>query len=141
MTMEREAIKLVQAERARQRARWGDEQPHPVTTALPPAARMSVVEAGDLYALTSAADCREVVEMRARSGTLSFGDIIVEELAEAVEASADAGETSDDSLGEWVQVAAVSLQIVETILRRRARSGAPVVGWDGDGREATDAPR
>ncbi len=137
--MEREAIQLVVAERVRQRAKWGDEQTHPVVMDLgniPWGARAS-----DLYTIPSAHEAREVLERRAAVGTVSFGDIIVEELAEALEASAETGETSDDSLGEWVQVAAVSLQIVETILRRRARSGAPVVGWDGDGREATDAPR
>jgi hypothetical protein len=139
MTMEREAIELVTAERARQREKWGEEQPHPVVTRL--GGITWNARAGDLYSITSARAARETLHLRELSGIVSFGDILVEELAEAVEASAAAGETSDDSLGEWVQVAAVSLQIVETILRRRARSGVPAVGWDGDGREATDAPR
>lgn len=135
--MEREAIGMVMAERARQRGRWGEEQPHPLVVKTD----VTAPEASDLYTLPSAHEARARLAGFVKHGGVTFTDILLEEVAEAVEASALHGELADESLGEWVQVTAVALQMVETILRRRARSGAPVVGWDADGREVVDGAR
>jgi len=115
------ALMPVLVERARQDAKWG-EQNHPIVGVAPwraktpheEAARLLVPSAGSAKAL-----CDE--EHRACRGT--YASILVEEVAELVEACVLHGDASDEAREEAVQVAAVALAIVECIDRKRAAKG------------------
>lgn len=90
----------VAAERARQDARWG-EQNHPDGT--------------DTQHRAYADDIRAAVQRNAANGTLTWHDVLSEEFAEAT------AETDPTRLrAELVQVAAVAVAWVEAIDRREA---------------------
>lgn len=98
----------IKAERDRQDRKWG-EQNHPMvprfvnTLGVPPA-----------WA------ARERCDNAALDGSVTFGHILVEEVAEAVEAAMSHGDDSDELRAELVQVAAVAVAMIERVDRIRA---------------------
>lgn len=100
-------------ERARQDAKWG-EQNHPDFTPTPP----------DVFNYTNGMRADEIAkcitDLKAKRGTLSFLDILNEEV---VEASVEAAIGNTDALRvELIQVAAVAVSWVEAIDRRKAKT-------------------
>ncbi|WP_124712967.1 hypothetical protein [Mycolicibacterium nivoides] len=92
----------IAAERARQEAKWG-EQNHPDITA-------------DLdYPILSGDYCKQVTESRSAVGKCTYTDILLEEVAEAVD-EARLGDKEKLRV-ELIQVAAVATKWVEKLDR------------------------
>lgn len=89
------------AERRRQEEKWG-EQNHP---SVHPAI-------GTSYQIATESEAKHACACRARDGLLSWADIAIEELAEAIDAPGDA--TRRDEL---IQLAAVIVAWIENIDR------------------------
>ena len=94
------ALALVADERHKQDEKWG-EQNHPDAN---PNAN---------YPIGAAGHCKAVTDMRAQSGVVTWADILIEEVAEAVD-EARAG-NRQALRNELVQVAAVAVQWVEKL--------------------------
>jgi hypothetical protein len=103
-----DVLSEVQAERLRQNAIWG-EQNHPDGTgaALPDSFRGAANQA------------RQLCELSARMGTVTWRHILLEEVAEAFESS-----TPHELRAELVQVAAVAAAWVQAIDRRTGDAAA-----------------
>ena len=108
--MPRPIAEEIAEERARQDAKWG-EQNHPSAFLGDPD---KVCRA---HGLPTEAEAKARCEQRAASGTCTWSDIAVEELAEAVAAAA-AGDI-DAARSELVQTTAVLVQWIESIDRNR----------------------
>ena len=119
-----DALRDVLAERARQEAKWG-EQNHPMVDVTDEARRLGAeaVLTARRHGVSSADAAKLLVDGLARQGRVTYVDIFNEEVAEFVEACAVSGETSDAARTEMVQVAAVALAMVECIDRKRAKGG------------------
>jgi hypothetical protein len=107
----------VSAERQRQDQKWG-EQNHPDGTG--PEEHLLGMRCYDTMAFDYAdiADrCKEATDANAAEGTVTFADILLEEVFEAL-AEADPAKVRK----ELVQVAAVAVQWVQKIDRDRKRS-------------------
>lgn len=91
-------------ERTRQNNKWGIDQAHPDDTCQ---------LGDDHYELIS----KRVCELKAVEGTITWRNILNEEVAEAYNASGDELEL------ELVQVAAVCVSWIEDLRRRRERAG------------------
>lgn len=114
----------IDAERQKQDAKWG-EQDHPMVP--PDVAR----EAEAHFAMPSLYACavlgieepgraREVCDREHKAGRGSYTHILVEEVAEFVEACVEHGETSDEARAELVQTVAVGVAMIEALDRKRA---------------------
>jgi hypothetical protein len=100
----RAVLSDIEDERARQDAKWG-EQNHPDGTGMFPRADRRAAD-----------DARRECQMLAAGGMCTWRAILAEEVAEAF------AETDPDKLrAELVQVATVAVQWVETLDRRAAR--------------------
>lgn len=118
------AVADVLTERARQETKWG-EQNHPI---VPPdvahEAQVNCAEpayfACEVLGVEAPNRARETCDREHRAGRGTYAHILIEEVAEAIEAAVLYGDASDRSRAEWVQVAAVALAIVERIDRARA---------------------
>ena len=113
----------VLAERKRQDATWG-EQNHPIVPRdITERAMLRRMSAGSLACMLSGIDsattARMTCEHEHAQGRGTYASILVEEVAELVEAAALHGDASDEARAEAVQVAAVALAIVECIDRKR----------------------
>ena len=114
------AIADVVAERLRQEAKWG-EQNHPMVGLaarrgfVPP--RVACVRLGIL----GADEARERCDHAHRNHEGAYTHILVEEVAEFVEACVLHGDASDEARAEMVQVVAVALAMLECIDRKRAK--------------------
>src|SRR4051812_38930349 len=98
-------------ERERQDKKWG-EQNHPDGTGA--TAFMALTDSA-----SSAEDAKALCKRMAADGHVTYAHILYEEVAEALE------EEDEDRLEvELIQVAAVCVQWVETIRRRRAKRKA-----------------
>lgn len=107
----RDALDAVSEERRRQEDRWGTQRHphrHPTRWAF--------------HGLQSAQACRDSCERRRALGTLSWPDILAEEVAEAVEATY--GPDLAALRAELVQVAAVAVAWIERIDEERADAEA-----------------
>jgi hypothetical protein len=116
------AVADVLTERVRQEMRWG-EQNHPIVSL--DAQRGYVgpeIEAARLL-MPSAAMARNKCNREHKACRGTYAHILVEEVAELIEAAAIHGDASDEARAEAVQVAAVALAIVERIDRARAAKG------------------
>lgn len=107
------ALAEVAAERDRQDRKWG-EQNHPLTE---PIYAGDVVRRAREYEVPSATRARFLCELAADRGELTWAHILVEELAEFIDADSPA-----DARAELVQVAAVAVAAIESIDRHAARS-------------------
>ena len=117
----------VLAERERQEAKWG-EQNHPIVPRdIAERALLRRMSVGALACMVSGVDsattARMTCEHEHAQGRGTYANILVEEVAELVEAAAIHGDASDEARAEAVQVAAVALAIVERIDRARAAKG------------------
>lgn len=100
-------LEEIAAERARQNAKWG-EQNHPDGTG-------AETEPVPLWRADDFAEwAKNKTDLMARFGTVTWRDILLEEVAEALEE-----EDADALRAELIQVAAVATQWVEAIDRRR----------------------
>ncbi|QFG08907.1 hypothetical protein PBI_MALAGASYROSE_59 [Mycobacterium phage MalagasyRose] len=94
------ALALVADERHKQDEKWG-EQSHPDA------------DPNANYPIGAAGHCKTVTNMRAESGVVTWADILIEEVAEAIdEARAGNRQALRDEL---VQVAAVAVQWIEKL--------------------------
>lgn len=112
-------------ERARQDKKWG-EQNHPDLRpgldkylGLAEDGVLDLVEVADYYGLPTAGEAKTLTDTTAAEGNGSWVAIATEELAEALEAFALGDELAGRT--EVVQLAAVCVQWVQAIDRRRAR--------------------
>ncbi len=126
-TGQRAAVDAVLMERARQEMRWG-EQNHPIAPPRDGGLRWRYEnEIGNTalarLGLPTEKVARVACEEAAKAGRVTYGHILVEEVAEMVYAAAIHGDASDEARAEAVQVAAVALAIVERIDRARAAKG------------------
>lgn len=123
MTSTQEVLQLVAAERQRQQDKWG-EQSHPnIGTQL---VGFDPVTVARFYHLPTAQEAKLRTDIRARRGEVAWADILIEEVAEAIEAAAyydDAVHTAGFEqstaramvVAELVQVAAVAVQWAEKL--------------------------
>jgi hypothetical protein len=91
-------------ERVRQEAKWG-EQDHEFAP-----------EYVTFYGVPRAAAARKVCDDAAERGDITFGDILIEEVAEAFEADKE-----EDQRHELIQVAAVAVAAIEAMDRRKLK--------------------
>ena len=117
------ALDAVVRERARQDAKWG-EQNHPIVRPEPQHGYALPCIEADRLNLPSAREARELCDREHKACRGTYTHILVEEVAEMVEAAVLHGDASDEVRAEAVQVAAVALAIVERIDRARAAKGA-----------------
>lgn len=120
MTKTDEVLAEVRAERARQDAKWG-EQNHP----------MIYTSADGIIPLDVYSDfcsrwhAQESCERRHEIGQGSYFDILREEVCEAHDAAIEDAKRDDDdesaTRAELVQVVAVGVAMIEAIDRRKAR--------------------
>ena len=99
------------AERARQDAKWG-EQNHPSVTGWSPELR------AHRYKIPTEPDARHMCEESFANGLGTYAHIALEEFCEAVGAADDVARR-----GELVQLAAVVVAWIESIDRRLAKGG------------------
>lgn len=102
----------VLAERARQRAKWGDQR-HPLVYPFLREWGWSTDDVAHAYSMPTAPDAKASCQLAARDGQCTWMHIFVEEVAEAVEKAA-LGDL-DGLCRELVQVEAVCRQIRENI--------------------------
>ena len=119
------AIEAVIVERQRQEAKWG-EQNHPMVPADIVREAHAHGAAPEFFAchilgIDDAKAARDECNREHRAGRGTYTHILVEEVAEFVEACVIHGETSDEARAEMVQVAAVALAMIEAIDRKRAK--------------------
>lgn len=125
----------IDTERARQHAKWGEQNhpmvanPHaPLQAVHGPYQRFEARTAEYLecrrLGIPSERDARDACSAEHREGRGTYASILVEELAEFVSACVTHGETSDEARAEMVQVAAVTVAMLECVDRRRAKGGA-----------------
>lgn len=112
------ALDDVVAERERQDAKWG-EQNHPSVD--PVLTRRSggctPQRMAEEYEIPSATRAKWLCGIRHKRGDGTWADIVVEELAEAVEAAVEYGDASVELRVELVQTAAVIVAWIEAIDR------------------------
>ena len=116
-------LEEVLAERERQDAKWG-EQNHPMIPAdIEREARAHDAEpaffACHVLGIDDAKAARDECERAHRLGYGTYTHIIIEELAEFIEACVKHGEASDEAWGELVQTVAVGVAMLEALARRR----------------------
>jgi hypothetical protein len=113
------AVAELVLERARQDAKWGEQNPPNLSPELSGLSTSAV--ASDM-GIPSAHSARQSVENLAERKALGYADIALEEFCEAIEAAAE----GDDAhlREELIQTAAVLVAWVECIDRRKAR-GTP----------------
>ena len=118
----RSALDAVIAERQRQDAKWG-EQNHPLVCHPffdePNREVLLQILRADLSLDATIAKRR--CDAAHRHGHGTYTHILVEEVAEFVEACVLHGDASDEARAEMVQVAAVALAMLEAIDRKRAK--------------------
>lgn len=102
-------MKRVEDERERQNMKWG-VQNHPDRSVICREGRL------DFYDISTADHLRHMCEFRMKKGYGAWPDILLEEVAEAIEAAIN-GDTNNLK-EELIQVAAVCVQWVECIERR-----------------------
>ena len=119
------AVADVVAERLRQEAKWGEQNHLMVPADVRTEARAHNAEpehfACEILGIPTAREARDACEWSHRAGSGTYTHILVEEVAEFVEACVLHGETSDEARAEMVQVAAVALSMLEAIDRKRAK--------------------
>ena len=123
----------VREERARQTAKWG-EQNHPDVAPHDPAE--PPLRAAYSYGIPTASDARNACDNAAQLGACTWAHILVEEIAELVEAAtfAQQGKGPESNVdAELVQCVAVLVQWYEARRRR-----APRVGYDANGTPTTE---
>lgn len=104
-----DAMRDILCERVRNRARWG-VQDHPSVHGTPHSMPNTFI-----YDIPGEKRAKALCDGKARRGTITWTDILLEEFAEAVDAPNDVLRRA-----ELVQVAAVALAWIECIDRRRA---------------------
>lgn len=126
-----EVLAAIRGERSRQDAKWG-EQNHPDGTGpdSSPLGRIRQVHArgkgpSKQFAQGMADMAKQATDEAAEAGTLTFADILIEEVFEAL-AESDPAKLRT----ELIQTAAVATQWVEAIDRRTAVHGAAEFGPD-----------
>jgi len=125
-THRQEVLGEIDAERTSQDAKWG-EQNHPdVDRVLTDReGGCSIAEMAGWYSAPTATAARDLCDLAAKRGGCTWAHILVEEVAEAIEAATLEQQDAIDAGAlrkELVQVAAVAVSWIEAIDRRK---GAP----------------
>lgn len=109
----------VNAERVRQDAKWG-EQNHPDVDPHMAEEYTPAIVAHTVYGIPAADTAKRLCDEAAKAGECTWAHILVEEVAEAVDAACQVQKGVDiDALrNEILQVAAVAVSWVEAIDRR-----------------------
>lgn len=110
----------VQTERVRQNEKWG-EQNHPIIdpdTFTHGGVSFAGREVCEWYGVPSEKDACEAYECAVSRGDVAWADVLIEELAEALEA---ATRSESEARAELVQLAAVAIAAVECIDRGAQR--------------------
>jgi hypothetical protein len=97
-------LKAVADERARQDEKWGPVQDHP--DIIPGMKNYH-------YGIPTADAAKRTTDMRAKYGSLSYTDILVEEVCEAIEEASNGDRAALRT--ELIQVAAVAVKWVENL--------------------------
>lgn len=121
-----EIFAAIAAERARQDARWGEQNHDSVWGVVARHLVRPTEEMAEHYGVPTAAAAKAACERAARGGHIAWADILVEEVAEAIEAAVleQHDEVAyEDVDRELVQIAAVCVSWMEARARRRARGG------------------
>lgn len=113
----------VVVERARQLNKWGIQDHVSVDydrIEYPEAASSVGEQACQFYHIPTAAAAKHITAQRADAGRLTYADILLEEVSEAIDAAGEGidGERNDDLRNELVQVAAVAIAWIEALDRR-----------------------
>ena len=124
----------IDAERARQDAKWGAQNHpmvgNPLEAQYGPGSRYEAKSAGVIecmrLGIPSEREARERCDAEHRSGRGTFASILVEELAEWVAASVIHGDTSGEARKELVQVVAVGVAALERIDRLQSPASGPL---------------
>lgn len=111
---------LIDAERKRQTAKWG-EQDHPMLRLAARRAFVSYDTAANTVMLPTAERARKMCEHEHKNGDGTYVSIALEEFAEFFEACYFHGELSDKAYDELIQTTAVFVQMAETLKRKRER--------------------
>lgn len=126
MTDTARVLQLVAHERAAQQEKWG-EQNHPNIAKRLTSGNATAAEVAAFYGISTAAEAKALTDDRARHGMVTWADILIEELAEAIEAAAlyeqklnaydvpGAVDAHKMMVTELVQVAAVAVQWAEKL--------------------------
>lgn len=106
-------------ERERQEKKWG-QQNHPSIISPGPEIPLPVKDTFQRYGLdaSDAAGFKRVTDVAAEDGNLTYADILMEEVAEAIEAAVESEELLREEL---IQVAAVAVAWIEAIDRRATK--------------------
>lgn len=116
-------LAAITAERERQDAKWGERNHDSVWEVVVRHLVRPVEEMAAHYGVPTAAAAKDACERAARGGHVAWADILVEEVAEAIEAAVleQHDEVSAEDVDrQIVQVAAVCVSWLEARARRRA---------------------
>ena len=121
-------FEAINAERRRQDEKWG-EQNHPmIPVDLEQEARahntVPAFFACHVLGIDDAKAARDECDRAHRLGYGTYTHIIIEELAEFIEACVKHGEVSDEAWAELVQTVAVGVGMLEALDRKRAKGAA-----------------
>lgn len=114
-----EVLAEVHDERQRQEDKWG-EQNHPSIADELLDHMADAQEVAAHYKIPTAAEAKAACQKRADRGLCTYADILIEEVAEAVEAAITTDDTEAALRAELVQVAAVAVAWIEKIDRKNA---------------------
>jgi hypothetical protein len=108
----------VRAERERQDAKWGQQDHVDVDSVLMGReGGCTPQRMAEEYGIPTATRAQSICDLRFKRGDGAWADILIEEVAEAIEAAVIA---PDGLRGELIQIAAVAAAWVEAIDRREA---------------------
>lgn len=110
MQNERYLTKALEFELDRQDAKWGADRSHPDVANIYSKVKADI---SIFYINLSEEEAKEQVEERFNNGVGTWADILVEEVAEAMNES-----DPDKRIAELIQVAAVALQWANDIMSR-----------------------
>ncbi|SHW42828.1 Uncharacterised protein [Mycobacteroides abscessus subsp. abscessus] len=122
MTSTELVLQLVAAERQRQQDKWGEQNHQNIN---PDMLGYGPMTAARFYCVPTAAEAKMRTDSRARCGHVTWADILIEEVAEAIEAATLLEDAIDVAgyeqtarrvlIDELVQVAAVAVQWAEKL--------------------------
>lgn len=104
-------LQRIVKERANQERKWGIQNHRSFAKGVKTTVRLA-----RYYKIPAPDEAKELYEKRAKSGRVSWMDILLEEVTELMESSDD-----DELIEELIQVAAVAIAWAQCVARRRRR--------------------
>jgi hypothetical protein len=121
MTTTDKVLAEVAAERARQDAKWG-EQNHPLVDQTLVLTKRDSLRFAEEYEIPTATRARALCQIAARRGDVTWLHILIEEVSEFMEAAPSEVFDVAEARAEMLQVAAVAVAAIECIDRRAVES-------------------